>query len=272
LLVNPSLKITVARQCHLLSVERSGLYYKPVPKVDDTVMMNRIYDIWYQSPCFGYRRVTKVLRREGMVVNRKKVRRLMDLMGLKAIFPSPKTSAKDKSHKIYNYLLKDLEITHPNQAWQVDITYIRTRKGFAYLTALIDVYSRHIVGWSLSNTMDTDFCLEALDQCLEQGIPEIINSDQGSQFTSKVWTSSLEDRDIKVSMTGKGRCIDNVYIERFWRSIKHEKIKICEFDDIHELENLIADYIQHYNHERPHQTLGEFVPAEVFKGGKLSLN
>ncbi|ALB23493.1 putative transposase OrfB [Piscirickettsia salmonis] len=269
MLVSPELKITVARQCELLSIERSGLYYKPVPKVDDTVMMSRIYDIWYKSPCFGYRRVTKVLRREGMRVNRKKVKRLMDLMGLKAIFPGPKTLLKGEHHKIYDYLLDDLYIARPNHAWQVDITYIRTRKGFAYLTALIDVYSRYIVGWALSNTMEASFCLEALNQALEQGQPEIINSDQGRQFTGNGWISALKNRKIKVSMTGKGRCIDNVYIERFWRSIKHEKIKLFEFDDIHELEDLIAEYIHHYNHERPHQALGDFVPAEVFSGAKI---
>ncbi|WP_230390157.1 IS3 family transposase [Piscirickettsia salmonis] len=204
--MNPELKITVARQCELLSVERSGLYYKPVPKVDDTVMMNRIYDIWYQSPCFGYRRVTKVLRREGMRVNRKKVKRLMNLMGLKAIFPGPKTSLKGENHKIYDCLLDGLHIVRPNQVWQVDITYIRTRKGFAYLTALIDVYSRYIVGWALSNTMEVSFCLEALNQALEQGQPEIINSDQGRQFTGNGWINTLKNRKIKISMTGKGRC------------------------------------------------------------------
>jgi putative transposase len=204
---------------------------------------------------FGYRHVTKVLRCEGMVVNRKKVRRLMDIMGVKAIFPSPKTSVKNVGHKIYDYLLEDLTIDRPNQVWQVDITYIRTRKGFAYLTACIDVYS----GWSLSHTMDSSFCLDALNKSLEQGLPEIINSDQGTQFTSEVWINSLKDHGIAISMTGKGRCIDNVYIERFWRSIKHEKIKLCEFDDIDDLENLIADYISHYNCERPHQSLGEGV-------------
>ena len=252
----------------MLCVERSGLYYKPRPKIEDTVMMNRIYDIWYQTPSYGYRRVTKVLRREGMLVNRKRVSRLMGDMGLRAIFPGPKTSVKDSSHRVYDYLLNELIINRPNQVWQVDITYIRTRKGFAYLAALIDVYSRYIVGWSLSNTMDTKLCLKAFNSAIKQGNPEIINSDQGSQFTSADWRESLEGKDIKISMTGKGRCIDNVYIERFWRSIKHEKIKLSEFNDIHELENLTADYIQHYNYKRPHQALGELVPAEAFNGAK----
>lgn len=262
--MNPNLELSVSRQCQLLGIERSGLYYKPVAKVDDTVVMNRIYDIWYKQPCFGYRRITKVLKREGMLINRKKVKRLMDMMGLKAIYPGPNTSLKKEGHEIYDYLLDGVCINRPNQAWQVDITYIRTRKGFAYLTALIDVYSRYIVGWSLSNTMDTHFCLEALNQSLKQGKPEIINSDQGSQFTSELWTDALKDQKIKISMTGKGRCIDNVYIERFWRSIKHEKIKLSEFDDIHELECLIDEYVQHYNHERPHQALGQLTPHEAF--------
>jgi putative transposase len=268
LLVNPNLKISVNRQCQLLGVERSGLYYKPRPKVDDTVMMNRIYDIWYKSPTFGYRRVTKVLRREGTLVNRKKIGRLMKAMGLHAIYPKPKTSIKNGNHKIYKYLLAGLDINHVNQAWQVDITYIRTRKGFVYLAALIDVYSRYIVGWALSNTIDTTLCLDALNSALKQGKAGIINSDQGSQFTSEKWVTTLQSQEIDISMTGKGRCLDNVYIERFWRSIKHEKIKLSEFDNIHELEKLIADYIQHYNHERPHQALGEYVPAEVFNGAR----
>ncbi len=267
--MNPNLELSVSRQCQLLGVERSGLYYKPVAKVDDTVLMNRIYDIWYKQPHFGYRRVTKVLKREGMLINRKKVKRLMDMMGLKAIYPSPNTSLKKEGHEIYEYLLDGLCISRPNQVWQVDITYIRTRKGFAYLTALIDVYSRYIVGWSLSNTMDTTSCLEALTRGLEHGKPETINSDQGSQFTAGLWTNALKDQDIKISMTGKGRCLDNVYIERFWRSIKHEKIKLSEFDDIHELEHLIDEYVQHYNHERPHQALGELTPHEAFVQTKI---
>lgn len=268
MLVNTHLDITVTRQCQLLGVERSGLYYKPTPKVDDTVMMNRIYEVWYKHPTFGYRRIAKTLRREGMMVNRKKVGRLMKVMGLQAIYPKPKTSIKNASHQVYGYLLSGLKITEPNQAWQVDITYIRTRKGFVYLTALIDVYSRYIVGWSLSNTMDTSLCLDALNKSLSHSTPQIINSDQGSQFTSEKWTDALKKKHIDISMTGKGRCIDNVYIERFWRSIKHEKIKLSEFDNIHELENLIAEYIEHYNHERPHQALGEFVPSEVYTGLK----
>ncbi len=267
--MNPNLEISVSRQCQLLGVERSGLYYKPVARVDDTVLMNRIYDIWYKQPHFGYRRVTKVLKREGMLINRKKVKRLMDMMGLKAIYPGPNTSLKKEEHEVYDYLLDGLYINRANQAWQVDITYIRTRKGFAYLTALIDVYSRYIVGWSLSNTMDTGFCLEALSRGLEEGKPEIINSDQGAQFTSELWTNVLKGQNIKISMTGKGRCLDNVYIERFWRSIKHEKIKLSEFDDIHELEHLIAEYVQHYNHERPHQALGELTPHEAFIQTKI---
>ena len=265
MLVNPNIEISLRRQCYLLSVERSGLYYKPTPKVDDTVLMNRIYDIWYLNPSYGYRRITKVLRREGTAVNRKKVGRLMRAMGIRAIYPQPKTSIKNHEHQVYNYLLNDLAITRPNQVWQVDITYIRTKRGFVYLTALIDVYSRYIVGWSLSNTMDTLFCLEALDKALIHGTPEIINSDQGAQFTSNNWTGSLREKGITISMTGKGRCLDNVFIERFWRSIKHEKIKLSEFADIYELEILICDYINHYNNERPHQALGQFVPKEVFE-------
>ena len=268
LLVNPNLEITVNRQCQLLSVWQSGLYYQPKPKVDDTVMMNRIYDIWYQNPTYGYRRITQVIQREGTLVNIKKVRRLMGLMGLKAIYPKPKTSCGSANQEVALYRLANLEITTVNQVWQVDITYIRTRKGFVYLTALIDVYSRYLLGFSVSNTLDTDSCIDALNQALQHGHPTIVNSDQGSQFTSQPWNNALLENQIDISMTGKGRCIDNVYIERFWRSLKHEKIKLCEFNDVHELESLIQDYVDHYNHQRPHQALGGLVPAEVFNGEK----
>ena len=268
LLVNPNIEITVSRQCQLLSVWQSGLYYQPKPKVDDTVMMNRIYDIWYQNPTYGYRRITQVIRREGTLVNIKKVRRLMGLMGLKAIYPKPKTSCGSANQEVAPYRLANLEITTVNQVWQVDITYIRTRKGFVYLTALIDVYSRYLLGFSVSNTLDTDSCIDALNQALQHGHPTIVNSDQGSQFTSQPWKNVLLENQIDISMTGKGRCIDNVYIERFWRSLKHEKIKLCEFNDVHELESLIQDYVDHYNHQRPHQALGGLVPAEVFNGEK----
>jgi putative transposase len=268
LLVNPNLEITVNRQCQLLSVWQSGLYYQPKPRVDDTVMMNRIYDIWYQNPTYGYRRITQVIRREGTLVNIKKVRRLMGLMRLKAIYPKPKTSCGSANQEVAPYRLANLEITTVNQVWQVDITYIRTRKGFVYLTALIDVYSRYLLGFSVSNTLDTDSCIDALNQALQHGHPTIVNSDQGSQFTSQPWKNALLENQIDISMTGKGRCIDNVYIERFWRSLKHEKTKLCEFNDVHELENLIEDYVDHYNHQRPHQALGGLVPAEVFNGEK----
>ena len=268
LLVNPNLEITVNRQCQLLSVWQSGLYYQPKPKVDDTVMMNRIYDIWYQNPTYGYRRITQVIRREGTLVNIKKVRRLMGLMRLKAIYPKPKTSCGSANQEVAPYRLANLEITTVNQVWQVDITYIRTRKGFVYLTALIDVYSRYLLGFSVSNTLDTDSCIDALNQALQHGHPTIVNSDQGSQFTSQSWKDTLLENAIAISMTGKRRCIDNVYIERFWRSLKHEKIKLCEFNNVYELESLIQDYVDHYNHQRPHQALGGLVPAEVFNGEK----
>lgn len=164
MLVNPKLSIHVGRQCDLLSVQRSGLYYRPKPKVDDTVMMNRIYDIWYQNPSYGYRRITQVIRREGTLINIKKVRRLMRLMGLKAIYPKPKISYGSSSQEVAPYRLANLAITQVNQVWQVDMTYIRTRKGFVYLTALIDVYSRYLLGFSVSNTLDTDSCIHALNQ------------------------------------------------------------------------------------------------------------
>lgn len=265
-LVRPEYKdISISRQCELLKVARSVVYYEPKPKPDDTVIANLIYDIWYKNPEFGVRRMTDKLRLGGLIINKKKVHRLYRQMGIQAIYTKPKTSIKDDGNRTFPYLLKDMDINKPNQVWMTDITYIRLRSGFVYLCALIDVYSRYIIGYNISNTMDALLCADTLDNALVNYTkPEIINSDQGSQFTGEMWINKLKSNNIKISHTGTGRCIDNVYIERFWRSIKHEKINLSEFNSINELERIISNYILHYNNDRPHRSLQGKTPNMIY--------
>lgn len=254
----------------MLEINRSSLYCEPKPlEIDDVELLNMIRDIWNKIPFYGYRRITKELRcNYHVVVNRKRVQRLMQLGGIYAIHPGPNTSKRNKAHAVYPYLLKDLEIMRPNQVFQVDITYLRMSHGFMYLVALIDVYSRYIVSWALSNTLDTAFCIEALELALARATPEIINSDQGSQFTSDTWVEALKDNQIKISMTGKGRCIDNIYIERFWRSFKREEFYLNEYGNVTELREAIKSYIKFYNEDRWHQALDYQTPASVYKQAK----
>jgi putative transposase len=215
-------------------------------------------------PFYGYRRITKELLANDMRVNRKRVQRLMVMGGIQALFPGPNISKRNKQHAVYPYLLRDMAIVRPNQVWMVDISYLRMPKGFMYLVAIIDVCSRYIVGWSLSNTLETTSCIEALNSALTVAQPEIINSDQGCQFTSEDWINRLKDEDIKISMTGKGRCLDNVYIERFWRSFKQEEFYLNEYASIKGLRIAIDAYIKFYNHKRWHQSLDYKTPAEVY--------
>lgn len=253
------------RVCELLSVNRSTLYYEgKALAVDDVELLNMIRDVWTRYPFYGYRRITKELKASGLNVNRKRVQRLMGVGGIQAIYPGPNTSRRNKQHAVYPYLLKDIEITRPNQVWMVDITYLRMRNGFMYLVALIDVYSRYVVGWSLSNTLETDFCIDALNRGLYHATPEIINSDQGCQFTSEDWIGFLREYDIKISMTGKGRCIDNIYIERFWRSFKREEFYLNDYDRVKQLREAIRAYIEFYNQKRWHQSLDYKRPAELY--------
>lgn len=235
--------------------------------------MNEIYEIWMKYPFYGYRRITAILNRNGYHVNSKKIRRIMKLMDLQAIYPKKKTTISNKEHKIYPYLLRNLIINRANQVWATDITYIKMSKGFVYLVALIDLFSRRIINWQLSVTMEKEFCIEMLEIALMQNKkPEIINSDQGSQFTSNEWIKVLTDSDIKVSMDGKGRCIDNILMERFWRSIKQEEIYIKPCDSVKEIRENIGKYIDFYNQERPHQSLGYQTPDEVYFGKKKNIN
>lgn len=257
--------ISIRRQCALLGVNRSTLYYaSKATDVDDVGLLNEIRDIWNKYPFYGYRRITIELRKQGHVVNRKRVQRLMALGGIYAVFPGPNTSRRNKKHAVHRYLLRDIEIIRPNQAWMVDVTYLRMETGFVYLVALIDVHSRYIVGWNLSTTLETTFCMDALKSALKSATPEIINSDQGCQFTSEEWVGCLQEHNIQISMTGKGRCLDNVYIERFWRNIKREEFYLNAYDSIKNLKKEIAKYMNFYNHVRPHQALKYHTPASVY--------
>ena len=258
-------ELSLRRQCELLKVNRSSVYYeaKP-PEIDDVSLLNEIRDIWERYPFYGYRRITKELRFYGYSANRKRVQRLMVKGGLRAIYPGPNTSRRNKLHALHPYLLRDLTINKPNHAWMIDITYLRMEQGFMYLVALIDVYSRYIVSWSLSNTLETEFCIEALKSGLKTTKPEIINSDQGCQFTSDEWIQFLREGGIKISMTGKGRCLDNVYIERFWRSFKREEFYLNEYASVNALKKAISAYIEFYNCKRWHQSLNYKTPAEIY--------
>jgi putative transposase len=250
-----------------LDINRSTFYYqaKEINK-DDINLMNEIRDIWLRIPFYGYRRITEELKHLGFLVNRKRVQRLMQDMGIQAVYPKPKLSLGNKQHKIYPYLLKNLKVNRANQVWSVDITYLKIGGGFMYLVALIDLHSRYIVGWELSNTLETDSCVEMLKRALQRSgfKPEIVNSDQGSQFTDAKWINVLTESGIKISMDGKGRYLDNIYIERFWRSIKYEDFYLNDYQTVPELRAGIKKYIEFYNDRRWHQSLGYKTPASVY--------
>lgn len=257
--------LSIRRQCDLLVLNRSSCFYERVLR-DDTELANLICDVYKTYPMYGYRRITALLRRDGMMVNHKRVLRLMREMGLKAIYPPPKTTVCDSSHKKYPYLLKGLAMTRPHQVWQIDITYLRTHHGFMYLTALIDVYSRYVVGWTLSNTLESSHCLAALEKATGiYGLAEIINSDQGSQFTSHEWVDALESKGIFISMSGRGRSNDNAHIERLWRTLKYEWTLINGARSVGDYKRLLPQFIDWYNNLRPHQSLRYQTPSEVLK-------
>jgi putative transposase len=226
--------------------------------------MKLIDQQYLERPFYGSRRMTVFLKNQGYRVNRKRVRRLMAIMGLQAIYRRPRTSQPASGHKVYPYLLRGMEITWPNQVWTSDITYIPMTRGFLYLVAIMDWYSRYVLAWRLSNTLDADFCIEALEEALEKGAPEIFNTDQGSQFTSQAFTNLLEQHGVRVSMDGKGRYTDNLFIERLWRSLKYEEVYLKAYSGGKEARLGIGSYLDFYNQERPHQSLGYRTPAEVF--------
>jgi putative transposase len=253
-------ELSIARQCALLGLARSTRYYRPAGEsVENLALMRRIDEQYLRTPFYGSRKMADVLG-----VNRKRVQRLMRRMGIEAIYPKRRTTWPAAGHQVYPYLLRNVAVTRPDQVWASDITYVPLQHGFLYLVAVLDWYSRYVVSWRLSNTLAGSFCTEALDAALSFSTPEIFNSDQGSQFTATAFTSRLESRGVAISMDGRGRAIDNVFIERLWRSVKYEEVYLKDYADGWQAEASLAAYFRFYNHERIHQALAYRTPAEVY--------
>ena len=267
-LVESGTQLSMRRQCELLGVNRSSLYYEPVePDAEELALMRRMDALHLKHPFFGSRMMTQTLKAEGRQVNRKRIQRLMRVMDLESTAPKPKTSKPSPEHVVYPYLLRNLEISRVNQVWASDITYIPMARGFAYLVAIIDWYSRRVLSWRLSNTLETAFCLEALQEALRRyRRPEIFNTDQGSQFTSADFTDALLDQGIKISMDGKGRYLDNIFVERLWRSLKYEEVYLHAYETLPEARLGIGGYFKFFNHERPHESLGYQTPSGFYDG------
>lgn len=266
-LISPKNSLSIRCQCTLLGLSRSTTYYISKPP-DETEWINLIADVHGKRPAYGYRKVTVCLKNKGYKINEKKVKRLMKEMGLRSLLPKPQTSIPNKESPIAPYLLKDLKITHANQAWGIDITYVRLPVGMVYLFALIDWYSRYIVGWRLAVTMEAEHATAAFRDGLKIGCPEVCNADQGTQFTSGSWIVELTSHGVQISHTGVGRCIDNVRIERFWWTIKWEDIHLSSYETVDEARRGIGTFIKYYNEERPHQALKYKTPFEMYFGQK----
>ena len=261
-------ELSVVSQCALLGISRSSVYYHPTEIDESDLQLMALMDRQYlKTPFYGSRRMTAWLRAQGYPVNRKRVRRLMRVMGIEAIYQHPNTSRPSPEHKVYPYLLRGLAITRVNQVWATDITYIPMARGFLYLVAVMDWYSRYVLAWRLSNTLDTDFCVDALEEALSKGRPEIFNTDQGSQFTSDAFTGILLQQGIQISKDGKGRCMDNIFVERLWRSVKYEEVYLKAYQNGPEARDGIGGYLRLYNEERPHQALDYQTPRQVFEAG-----
>lgn len=259
-------KLSVSKQCKILRINRSTVYYKKLPiKSMDLEQMKLIDEQYLKTPAWGSRSMRNHLRRKGYKINRKRVQRLMRLMGLEAIYPKPKTSRPHPAHTVYPYLLRNLKIDRPNQVWAADITYIPMCRGFMYLVAIMDWYSRKVLSFRLSNTLDADFCVEALQEALQRyERPDIFNTDQGAQFTSEAFTDLLIDNRVKISMDGRGRAQDNIFIERLWWSLKHQYLYLWSFDNGTQLREGIQQWFEMYNKERSHQALDDMTPDEVY--------
>ena len=258
--------LSLSRQCRLVSISRSSFYYAPRGKSPENLaLMRRIDELFLKYPFYGSRQMARQLRREGILAGRHRVRRLMRLMGLEAIYQAPRTSTPHPAHRIYPYLLRNLTVERADHVWCADITYIPVRRGFLYLIAIMDWATRHVLAWRLSNTMDAGFCVEALHEAMARyGKPEIFNTDQGSQFTSLDFTGVLKDAEITISMDGRGRCLDNIFIERLWRSLKYEAVYLHELTDGFVAQRVIGEWIGFYNTERPHSALDGRTPAEAY--------
>lgn len=260
--------VNFKRRCELVHVPRGSMYYKPKPQEnDDVLIMNELRGIYHEHPYYGYRKMVTALREMGIVANHKKVYGLLKIAGIQAIHTPKRTTIRNMQHKVFPYLLNGMKIERPNQVWQVDITYIKIRGGFVYLVCLIDVFSRRIMGWALSISLDTTACLEALFSALKHHKPNIINSDQGCQFTSEDWVKAVQEHGILISMDGKGRWVDNVFIERLWRTIKYELVYLHSFETVDQARAAIANYINFYNQRRFHQALNHHTPDAIFNMG-----
>lgn len=264
-------EISLTKQAELLGISRSGLYYRPIINPEDVKIRNAIDEIFTKHPFFGSRRIKDELENYQIFIGRDQTRSHMRAMGLETIYPRKKLnlSHPDDQNQIYPYLLRGLEISHPNQVWGTDITYLRLNNGFCYLAAIMDWFSRFIVAWEISASLEIDFCLRNLRSALETAVPDIHNSDQGSQFTSKDYTGILKDNDIRISMDGRGRCMDNIFTERFWRTLKYEEAYLKSYGDIREAKAGIGNYIKWYNYERKHSSLGKRTPAEAYFGNEV---
>lgn len=265
LLERGSAELPLVVQTELLSLCRSSLYYEPVgPSAREIAIKHRIDELYTKHPIYGSRRMTAVLGREGWLVSRPTVQGYMREMGLAGVAPGPNTSRPSPEHKVYPYLLRNLEISRPNQVWGIDITYIRLRAGWMFLVAILDWFSRFVVDWELDQTLESTFVLQAVDRTLALARPEIWNSDQGSHFTSPKYTQRLLDAQIQISMDGRGRALDNVFTERLWRSVKYEEVYLNDYASPREARQGIGNYLIFYNYERPHQSLDYLTPAEVY--------
>ncbi len=262
-------KLSIAKQAELLGLNRSSYYFKPAGESEQNLLlMNLIDEEYTEHPFYGSRKMTEWLRLEGHLVNRKRIQRLMRLMGLEAIYPKRNLSKANKDHLKYPYLLRGIKIFRPDQVWSSDITYIRLSRGFVYLTSVLDWHSRYVLSWRISNSLENSFCIEALEEALEIGRPEIFNTDQGVQFTSDKFIGCLNKEGIRISMDGKGRALDNVFVERLWRTVKYESIYLNNFENVKELYEGLKEYFNFYNYRRTHQSLGYKTPAKVYRAGE----
>lgn len=265
--------LSVRRQCEILFMNRSSFYYEPVSvSIEDRVIMDIIDEIFTECPFYGARKISHKLKEMGIPVGRKRTASLMHLMGLEAVFPKRNLSKPHPNHPVYPYLLRGVEITHINQVWSTDITYIRLRCGFVYLAAVIDWKSRYVLSFKLSNTLTPDFCVEALNEALSRGTPEIFNTDQGSQFTSDEFISVLKKNNIAISMDGRGRAIDNIFVERLWRSVKYENVYLKGYETIPDAQEGLKEYFEFYNTQRHHQSLSYKTPWLVYYGLEVGQN
>jgi len=262
-------QISVFRQCQLLGLNRTSLYYRGKPQsVEDGELMRLIDEQYTRTPFYGYRRMTVYLQNLGFRVNHKRVRRLMRKLGLEAIYPKPNLSKPGKDHLTYPYLLKGMAIGHSDQVWATDITYIRIGSGFVYLMVIMDWHSRFVIEMEVSNSLESSVFVETLKRAMNKGTPGIFNSDQGSQFTAIEWLKILQENKIAISMDGRGRCFDNIFVERLWRSVKQEEVYLKEYADVWEAEESLRQYFEFYNYQRPHQSLNYQTPFEAYQKGR----